>query len=51
MPRVDEEEENKKHTDLIEFKSVEFGSRLGKKTLCGLAVRAVRFAEDGCIHT
>ena len=34
-------------TDLIEFKGVKLGSRLGEKTLCGLAVRTVGFAEDG----
>lgn len=48
--RERERERVKRLTDLIKFKGIEFSSHLGKKTLCGLAIRAVGFAEDGCVY-
>ena len=37
-----------KLTNLIEFKSVIFGAHFGQETLCGFAVGAIGFTEDGC---
>lgn len=45
MPRL--EVGNGKHTDLIKLDGVELGVHLGKELLGGIAVWAVRLAEDG----
>lgn len=36
-----------RHTNLIQFYSVVSGAHLTQQTLCSIAERAVRFAEDG----